>query len=345
MLALSLAGVLTGPAVPNALGRVTLIAPALTEMVAALGYAPQSRGAAGLAMAALIGFGQMAATFLTSSTTAVLILAVLPASISHDLDWVTWAVSAAPANAILFLGLITAILWLYRPRTDAEKATRGRSGLLEVQRALLGPPSCNERAAFIVGSALLLGFITQPWHGVHPAWVSVLALTVLAMAGVLTTETLRTVNWNFVLLFGTLASLSQVLAHTQFNPWFGHLVINTVGALAGVPILFVAAMTILCFAVSFVIRWPAAASLLTIALAPVAGAAGINPLIVGLVALIACNSFFLPYQSAVYLALYHGTGGELFNHAQARPAALAYALITLVALCASVPAWHAMGLL
>ena len=46
-----------------------------------------------------------------------------------------------------------------------------------------------------------------------------------------------------------------------------------------------------------------------------------------------------------YLALYQGTGGALFHHAQARPAALAYALITLIALCASVPAWQAMGLL
>lgn len=86
-------------------------------------------------------------------------------------------------------------------------------------------------------------------------------------------------------------------------------------------------------------------SLLTIALAPVAGAAGINPLSVGLVALIACHTFFLPYQSSLYLALYHGTGGALFHHAQARPAALAYALIMLIALCASVPAWQAMDLL
>jgi di/tricarboxylate transporter len=345
VLALNVAGVLTGPAMPNALGRMTLIAPALTDMVEALGYAPKSRGAAGLAMAAFAGFGQMTATFLTSSTTALLIVAVLPADISNDLDWVSWMVRAAPANACLFLGLIVSIVWLYRPRTSEEKAVRGRSGLLEVQRALLGPLSRNERLSFIVGLALLLGFVTQPLHGMHPAWVSVLALTALSLTGAVTTATQRMLNWNFVLLFRTLASLSTVLAHTQIARWFGHLVVDTVGVLTGTPVVFVAALTMLCFAVSFVLRWPAAASLLTIALAPVAGAAGINPLIVGLVTLIACNTFFLPYQSSVYLALYHGTGGALFQHAQARPAAFAYALITLIALCASVPAWHAMGLL
>jgi hypothetical protein len=59
----------------------------------------------------------------------------------------------------------------------------------------------------------------------------------------------------------------------------------------------------------------------------------------------ASNVFFLPYQSTGYLAIYHGTGGRLFTHRQARPAALAYAGITLIAICASVGPWRTMGLL
>jgi hypothetical protein len=115
--------------------------------------------------------------------------------------------------------------------------------------------------------------------------------------------------------------------------------------LATVPVLFVAALTLLCFGVSFVLRWQAAATLITIALAAVAAHVGIHPFVVGLTALIACNGFFLPYQSATYLAMFHGSGGVLFPHAQARPAALAYGAVTLIALCASVVAWRAMGLL
>ena len=84
--ALSLVGLLMGPAVPNATSRVIIIAPMLKELVEALGYRPQSKAAAGLAMAALIGFGQMASMFLTSSTTAVLVLAVLPAQGREDVN-------------------------------------------------------------------------------------------------------------------------------------------------------------------------------------------------------------------------------------------------------------------
>jgi hypothetical protein len=59
---------------------------------------------------------------------------------------------------------------------------------------------------------------------------------------------------------------------------------------------------------------------------------------------IACNGFFLPYQSTSYLALYAGTGGKLFTHRQIVPVALAYAAWTIVAIILSMPLWRLMGL-
>lgn len=344
-IALSVAGVVMGPAVPNATGRVTLVAPVVSELVETLGYAPRSRAAAGLAMAAQVGFGQMAAVFLTSSTTAVLVFAVLPAESGVDLNWLSWAFYGAPANALLFVGLIGAVLYFYRPRAGDAGSEAARPKALALQRALLGPPSRKERVAFAVAAALLLGFATQPLHGAHPGWVAVLALAVLAAARLVTRDTLRTVNWSFVLQFGMLASIAVVFRATQVDRWFAQSLAGVVGDLAGEPVVFIAALTVLCFAVSFFLRWPAAAPLITIAIGPVASTAGISALVVGLVAVIACNGFFLPYQSTHYLAMYHGTGEGLFSHAQARPIALAYGVVTLVAMCASVPAWRAMGLL
>jgi hypothetical protein len=104
-------------------------------------------------------------------------------------------------------------------------------------------------------------------------------------------------------------------------------------------------LSLFCFAVSFVVRWQAAAPLITIALAPVASNARIHPYIVGLIAVVACNGFFLPYQSTTYLALSGGTGGQLFTRAQAFPAAIAFAVWALIAAAASVPAWRMMGLM
>jgi len=343
--ALSVAGVLLGPAAPNATARVTLIAPAMGELAEAFGYAPRSRPAAGLAMATLLGFGQMGAVFLTSSTTAVLVFAVLPQDGRIELNWLSWAALAAPANLLLLLGLTASIAWLYRPRSPTDLQGPTQRNVVRLQRRLLGRPARNERISFAVGAGLLLGFIAQPLHGIHPAWIAVFAFVALGAARVITVNTLRSVNWSFALLFGMLASMSKVFSDTGLDKWIAGSVSGLVGDLAAVPVLFVAALTVLCFVVSFVLRWQAAAPLITIALAPVADAAGIHPFVVGLVALIACNGFFLPYQSTTYLAMYHGSGGKLFTHAQARPAAIAYGGVTLLALCASVIAWRAMGLL
>ena len=343
--ALCLAGVLLGPAAPNATARVTLIAPAIGELVEALGYAPRSRPAAGLAMATLIGFGQMAAPFLTSSTTAVLVYAVLPPGGPIELNWLSWAALAAPTNILLLLGLVASIVWLYRPRGPADLKGSLQPGVVRLQRKLLGRPTRNERISFVVGAGLLLGFVTQPVHGVHPAWIAVLAFAAMGATRVVTVNTLRAVNWSFALLFGMLASMSRVFTDTGLDKWIAGSVTGVVGGLTTVPLAFVAALTLLCFAVSFVLRWQAAAPLITIALAPVASAASIHPFVVGLIALIACNGFFLPYQSTTYLAMYHGSGENVFTHAQARPAAIAYGVVAFVALCASVVTWRAMGLL
>jgi di/tricarboxylate transporter len=343
--ALSVAGLLMGPAVPNATSRVIIIAPMLRELIDALGYRAQSRGAAGLAMAVLIGFGQMAAVFLTSSTTAVLVAAVLPPAARADVNWLTWAFYGAPVNAVLFLGLLASLLWLYRPAAGERQPVSERRTSLALQRAVLGPMSRHEKIALAVGIALLAGFVTQPFHRVDPAWVAVGAVGMLAATRVLTLDSLRAVNWNFALLFGVLISLAAVFKSTGLDRWIAGRAAATAGPLAATPIGFLLALSLLCMVVSLVVRWQAAAPLVTIALAPVASAAGIHPFVIGVIAVIACNGFFLPYQSTTYLALYAGTGGKVFTHREALGTALAYGACTLIAVALSVPAWRMMGLL
>jgi len=343
--ALACAGQLLGPAVPNATSRIIIIAPMLRELVEALGYPPKSKGAVGLSMAVLIGFGQLAATTLTSGTTSVLVAAILPAQVRGDINWITWTIYGASFNIILFAGLLGTTLWYYRPAAETRQPSSERAKSLALQRALLGPMSRDEKIALGVGIALLAGFITQPLHHVDPGWVAALAVGVLSAARVVTVSTLRAVNWNFALLFGALISLATVFSHTGLDHWVADSVAGIMGDLSSSRVTFVVALALFCFAISFIVRWQAAAPLVTIALAPVASAAGIHPYIVGLISVVACNPFFLPYQSTTYLALTAGTGGMLYTHAQALPTAIAYAFWTVIAAALSVPVWRLLGLM
>src|SRR5262249_20579305 len=162
------------------------------------------------------------------------------------------------------------IVWLYRPSAGERAAPRARAQSLDLQRALLGPMSREEKIAVGVGIGLLAGFVTEPLHGVNPAWVAVLATSVLAATPVVTVNILRAVNWNFALLFGVLISLATVFAKTGLDRWIADRVAGAMGDLRSARLVFLVMLTLLCFAVSFAIRWQAAAPLVTIGMAPVA---------------------------------------------------------------------------
>ena len=74
-------------------------------------------------------------------------------------------------------------------------------------------------------------------------------------------------------------------------------------------------------------------------------ARAVTAALLGMVALVATNMWYVPYQSIMYQALYYGTSEQAFSHAQARPIALIYGLACLIGLLATVPVWRAMGLL
>jgi di/tricarboxylate transporter len=198
---------------------------------------------------------------------------------------------------------------------------------------------CQELPLFVAG------FVTQPLHHVDTGWVSAIAVGVLSGTRVVTVNTLRAVNWNFALLFGILISLATVFGNTGLDRWIADSVASSVGNLSSARVAFVVVLALFCFGVSFIVRWQAAAPLVTIALAPVADAAGIHPYIVGLIAVIACNGFFLPYQSTTYLALDAGTGRALFTPTQALPTAIAFGVWTVIAAALSVPLWRMIGLM
>jgi di/tricarboxylate transporter/CRP-like cAMP-binding protein len=341
-MALCVSGWISSAAIPNPTGRMLLVAPAITEMAEAFGYAAGSRGAAGLAMAALMGFGQTFAPFLTSSTTAVLTFTLLPAASRAGLDWSSWALRAAPTYAVLLIGMLAYIVWRYSPHTRETPSPRGQA--VPVQRALLGRASRQEWIAGAVIVGLLAGFATQPLHHIDAAWIAVAALAALAALGLVTSETLRMVNWNYALWFGTLASMVGVFSTTSLDRSLAGVVVGAFDGVVGNPVVCVGVLTLVCFGVSFVLRFAAAAPMLTVALAPIATTLGIDPWIVGFVALIGTSGFFLPFQSSTYQAIHQELNGRLFSHRQVRSVGLVYALLSLVALVASLPMWHLMGL-
>jgi Na+/H+ antiporter NhaD/arsenite permease-like protein len=82
---------------------------------------------------------------------------------------------------------------------------------------------------------LLACFATQSVHHIDPAWIAVAALGALAALGLVTPETLRAVNWNYALLFGTLASMVDIFTTTGLDRSLASLLVGALSGLSNSP--------------------------------------------------------------------------------------------------------------
>jgi anion transporter len=339
-LTLALVGLAVTPTLPNATSRMALAAPMVREVAEALGYEPGTRAATGLGLAALLGFGQMAGLFLTGSSVGLLVHGLLPDEIRLQFGFLGWFIAALPLHLVLFTAALLAISTLYKPVTTAV-STGDR---LALQRAVLGPMRREEKICVIVLLGMIGGFVSEPLHGVNGAWIGVTALVALAATGTLDTTMLRTgVNWPFLVFFGVITSLASVFDTLDIDVWFAARLTEPIRELAANGLVFCLALAIAGFMIAFVVRWQAAAPLLTLIALPAAGAAGVHPFLVALISLVSTQVWFLPYQSTVYLALYHGSS-ELFTHRDARPLAWLWGALVLLSIVAAYPVWRAMRL-
>jgi anion transporter len=340
-LALVAAGLIFSPVMPNATARTALAAPLVPELAAAIGYGSRSRGSAALAMAVLLGFGQMCSLFLTGSSSGLLVHSLLPAASRARFGWGHWFIAALPLHVVIFAITYGAVLLWLRPEPAAARAR----DTVRAQLRILGPMTRAEHVATVVLVLLLVTFVAGPALRLDPAWAAVLALVALGAANVLDTNGFKSgINWAFLIFFGVMLSLGDVFHTVGVDAWLAASATAPLAPLAGTPTLFLVALGVVGYIVNFVVRWQAACVLMTLVFVPVASPFGIEPWVVGMTALITTNMWFLPYQSTIYQALYYGAEERAFGHAQVRPVALAYGVACLGGLAASVPVWRVMGL-
>jgi divalent anion:Na+ symporter, DASS family len=340
-LTLAVAGLIFTPAMPNATSRMALSAPVGLEMIDAFGLSRRGSSSVLVGLAMLLGFGMMGTLFLTGTSSGLLVHSVLPEDVRREFSFVRWILGALPLHLVLFALTFAAAAWMFRDGARQQVRTE----LLRAQSVALGRPTLSEWLVGLVTAALIVGLITEPWHGINAAWLAIGALLVLGALGIVDTNSFRNgINWSFLIFFGAITSLGEVLTSLKVDAWLGETMSVLLAPLASAPALFLVGLALAGMATCFAIRWQAACVLLTIVMSPPAAAIGISPFVIGIIALTATNLWVFPYQSTIYQALYGGVDGRLFSHDQIRPVATVYAVAVLVGVVVSVPFWRAMGL-
>lgn len=340
--AVALTGTAVSPAIPDVTSAVAMASPVILALSDSLGYPRRSRGSAGIAMAGVLGFGQMSPFFFTGATENLLAWGLLPALLQSEITWLGWAQAALPMALVTFgLGLI-ATLRLLPP----EKVPEARPGLIERQLEALGPVSGREKVNAVVLLSAMAGWMTAPLHGIDVGWVAMAGLTVLLAVDLLDRPTFRGgIHWDFLFYLGTVLSLTGVVRHLRIDEWVIGLVTPLVSPLTAHPAIFLLVLAVAIFPARFVLPSFPLVSLFVLTMLPIAQSAGISSQALLLVICTAVTPWFLPYQSTAYLALYLGTREQAFTHSQVRPLVWSYAPICLIAIAFALPWWKYLGLL
>ncbi|MBP1991483.1 SLC13 family permease [Paenibacillus eucommiae] len=334
-------GVIMNPMIPSSSAKVSLGVPIAQTLAEAMGFAERSRGAAGLGLAAMLFYGFMAPFVMTGSYTNIMAYGFVSAE--HPVSWLQWFLYALPG---FFIFIAVFMLMLLRMRTPSSEVKVISGEVLDEQLRLLGPMSKEEIISLTTVIGCIILMILQPLHGIDSTWVMLLGFSVLVISRVLNTETIRTgIDWTFLLFLGVAFSFAAVARELGIVEAMSSFLGEHMTLFISSPTLFLLAVILLSFLVTFVVRDDPAVILLVTALLPLGSQAGIHPWILVFIILLSTDPFIFSYQSPTYLTAYYSSEGKAFSHRQGQKVAFLYVLAVLLVGVACVPYWKWLGLI
>lgn len=232
----AISNLVLAPVVPSDTARGGgIMAPIVRSLASALDSEPGPTANRIGAYLTLVGFHctyAASAMFLTGMVANPLI-ASFARSIAHvDLTWSRWALAASVPGLCTFALLPWLLHQLSPPDLrDTEHArAHARAKLRQ-----LGPMGRHERLLLLIMLAVVVGWITAPWHGLHNTAVALGGVGVILLANVISWDDLLgdKAAWDALIWFapllmmaeqlneqGVIAILSaSVFSHVQGWPW------------------------------------------------------------------------------------------------------------------------------
>ena len=220
-------GTALGFVMPSSMGRVVLLMPITLSLADRYGFAPASRGRAGLVLAAALG--SHFSTF-----------AVLPANVPN----MVWAGAAETLYGYVpsygaylllhfpILGLLKALaliplivlFWPDRPRP--------------LEHTALPPMSGQERWLAVVLLVALGFWATDFWHHISPAWISMAAAVILLLPGIGLIDRqafAKEVNYTSLFYIGGILGMGALISHSGVGGEIGGLISSILPLHPGEP--------------------------------------------------------------------------------------------------------------
>jgi DASS family divalent anion:Na+ symporter len=335
-------GLVTAPFIPSTNAKVAMLAPLTRAISDAMGYRRKSQAAAGLFGAMFTGVCNMAPVFISASVLGFLIQGFLPPEVRAQFTFTYWVLCALPWTVVMSVLNYLAIIWLYKP----DREDKLGSDFINQQITELGPMQGIERFTAVVILITFGLWSTEALHGITPAVVAMLSLCMMIGRGVLTREDFRSrIPWDSLIFIGATINLSVVFEVLEINNWVVSIFSPFISHFAGSIYLFIVVLALVTYVVRVIlVSQMAYISIFLVFLVPLAVNVGINPWVVGFIIYATVNSWLFFFQNPIFLTAFYAANGDLVDHSQTIKLCLAYMVIAVMGLFASVPLWQILGL-
>jgi sodium-dependent dicarboxylate transporter 2/3/5 len=249
-----------------------------------------------------------------------------------EVDFLKWMALAVPVALIVLVFAWFLITRRYPASTDT----------LDIR---IGGDFDRRRPAvilYVVFALTVLGWISEPFHGVPSSIVGFGAVVVLLSTQVFTTEDLRGLNWHILWLVGGGIALGNGVSKTGLDEWLVGL--YDWGSLSTLLLMF--ALAVIAIGLSTIISNSATANLMVpigISLA-LSNAVDLEPLLAGLLIAMACSlAMALPVSTPPNAVAY--ASGEIETKEMATVGLLIGAVGIVLVVFVMPPIWDGLGLL
>jgi hypothetical protein len=191
----------------------------------------------------------------------------------------------------------------------------------------------------------IVGWNMGPALGLHFSVVGVVAFFAVVATGCFTRQTLAVLNWDFIVGYGIVLSLSNLTISLGLSERATEVIRGVVGQGGLDPTSVVLGLAIMHILVRFLLPMDQALLIFSLAFIPAAPVFHMDPWIIIITLLATSTPWFFPAQLPGYQVAHEAAEGRLFSHAQARVVCAGYLGVTLVALALSVPYWRLLGLI
>ncbi|MDR1000091.1 MAG: anion permease [Clostridiales bacterium] len=151
----------------------------------------------------------------------VLSIDLLRSTTGIELTFLKWTAIGAPMAFVTIFAAWFIILKIFKPEIDEVKGLEN----LSLKRKEMGPLTKDEKKFGLIFICTLILWFTQPFTKLEIAFISLLAITVLALPGInlMDWKTAKdTISWDSILLVGSANAIAMILSTQGSAEWISN---------------------------------------------------------------------------------------------------------------------------